>query len=92
MTDDSLDRALAPKGKNSLTIRLAEVAVFLRSDGTIHDYAHTDNRSSVLRGLLILNIAKPTKISGIDIELVGKSETSFPEGSRLFYSASSHKS
>jgi hypothetical protein len=91
MVDDSLDKALSPKGTNSLTIRLAEAAVFLRSDGAIHDYAHVDNRSSVLRGLLILNIAKPTKISGIDIELIGKSETSFPEGSQTLHSASSHK-
>ncbi|XP_006461271.1 hypothetical protein AGABI2DRAFT_185545 [Agaricus bisporus var. bisporus H97] len=77
---DSLDKDLAPKGKNSLTIRLTEAAVFLRSDGTIHDHAHPGNRSSVLRGLLILNIAKPTRISGIDIELIGKSEISIPEG------------
>ncbi|KXN87481.1 Arrestin-related trafficking adapter 3 [Leucoagaricus sp. SymC.cos] len=76
----TLDQDLAPKSKNSLTIRLTESAVFLRSDCSIHDNAHTEERASILRGLLILNLAKPTKISGIEIELVGKTETAWPEG------------
>lgn len=74
------DKELIPKGKNSLAIRLTEAAVFLRSDGSIHTDVHNEDRSSVLRGLLILNLAKPTKISGIEIELVGKSDTTLPEG------------
>ncbi|KAF5355180.1 hypothetical protein D9756_005473 [Leucocoprinus leucothites] len=75
-----LDEGLTLKSKNSLTIRLTESAVFLRSDGSIHSNVHAEDRSSVLRGLLILNLAKPTKISGIEIELIGKTETSWPEG------------
>ncbi|KAJ3565551.1 hypothetical protein NP233_g7559 [Leucocoprinus birnbaumii] len=71
---------LTPKDKNSLAIRLTESAVFLRSDGSIRNNAHSEDRSSVLRGLLILNLAKPTKISGIEIELVGKTESAWPEG------------
>jgi hypothetical protein len=74
------DKDLTPKAKNSLAIRLTESAVFLRSDGSIHNNAHSEDRSSMLRGLLILNLVKPTKISGIEIELIGKTETAWSEG------------
>lgn len=34
----------------------------------------------MVRGLLTLNIVKPIKISSIEIELTGKTNTSWPEG------------
>lgn len=75
---------LIPKGKNSLTIRLTESAVFLRSDSSTHHRVRTEDRPALLRGLLILNLAKPTRISGIDVELVGKAEAAWPEGKRPY--------
>ncbi|KAF8229035.1 hypothetical protein L208DRAFT_1364283 [Tricholoma matsutake] len=65
--------------KNPLTIRLTESAVFLRSDGTSRQ-PHDDSRPSMLRGLLILELAKPTKISSIELELVASAVASWPEG------------
>ncbi|KAF9451533.1 hypothetical protein P691DRAFT_699236 [Macrolepiota fuliginosa MF-IS2] len=76
----SSDKDLIPKDKNSVTIRLTESAVFLRSDSSTHHRIHTEEQPSVLRGLLILNLAKPTKISRIDVELMGKTEMAWPEG------------
>lgn len=65
--------------KNSLTIRLTESAVFLRSDGTGRQ-PRDDSRPSMLRGLLTLDLAKPTRITSIELELVASSVVSWPEG------------
>ncbi|KAL0955875.1 hypothetical protein HGRIS_002074 [Hohenbuehelia grisea] len=64
--------------KNSLSIRLAESAVFLRTN----DFTgrSRDSRPALLRGLLVLEIVKPTRISSIDIHLTAKSSTAWPEG------------
>ncbi|CAK5281850.1 unnamed protein product [Mycena citricolor] len=72
--------------KNSLSIRLTESAVFLRTDennarrrrNPAHAAAQTP--TSVLRGLLTLSLVKPTKIKSIDIQLQARSSTSWPEG------------
>ncbi|KAJ6631582.1 hypothetical protein B0H10DRAFT_1772333 [Mycena sp. CBHHK59/15] len=71
--------------KNSLTIRLTEAAVFLRTTennarrrSPANDPA--DAPPSMLRGLLTLNIVKPVKITSIDLELQAKTSTSWPEG------------
>jgi hypothetical protein len=69
--------------KNSLSIRLAESAVFLRSD-----YTHsrrpsesvTSSRDSLLRGLLVLDLAKPTRITNIEVQLTAVAAFSCPEG------------
>ncbi|KAF8911495.1 hypothetical protein CPB84DRAFT_1761971 [Gymnopilus junonius] len=58
------------KRTNSLSIRLTESAVFLRTDGVPQrrNAASPDTRSSMLRGLLILDLVKPTKITSIEVE------------------------
>ncbi|KII95641.1 hypothetical protein PLICRDRAFT_129539 [Plicaturopsis crispa FD-325 SS-3] len=67
--------------KNSLTIRLTESVVFLRSaDFSGRRSNAADSQPSMLRGLLVLNIAKPTRISSIELELQGNSTTSWPDG------------
>ncbi|GLB37733.1 putative cyclin binding protein [Lyophyllum shimeji] len=66
--------------KNPLTIRLTESAVFLRSDGTGRRNHGRESRPSLLRGLLVLELAKPTRITSIELELVAKSSTAWPEG------------
>ncbi|KAG5220310.1 Arrestin-C domain-containing protein [Salix suchowensis] len=65
-------------GKNTLSIRLAESAVFLRTN----DFTgrSRDSRPALLRGLLVLDLVKPTKISSIELELTAKTSTSWPEG------------
>ena len=72
------------KKANSLSIRLVESAVYLRSSAPQarrrrgnHD---PDSRTSVLRGLLVLDLVKPTKITSIDVELVATTDTAWPEG------------
>lgn len=77
------------KNKNSLSIRLTESVVFLRTTDTIGRRSSTEGTPSVLRGLLVLNLVKPTRITSIEIELQGKVVTSWPEGvsslSKRFY-------
>ncbi|KAJ7125134.1 hypothetical protein C8R44DRAFT_830961 [Mycena epipterygia] len=72
--------------KNTLTIRLTEAAVFLRTDENNARRRNPANavpdtqKSSMLRGLLTLTIVKPVKITSIELELQAKSSTSWPEG------------
>ncbi|KAI0368997.1 hypothetical protein BV20DRAFT_1044663 [Pilatotrama ljubarskyi] len=68
--------------KNSLDIRLAESVVFLRAgDATGRQRnLQADAPPGMVRGLLVLNLAKPTRITSIEIELVGKTVTAWPEG------------
>ncbi|THH13670.1 hypothetical protein EW146_g6579 [Bondarzewia mesenterica] len=67
--------------KNNLSICLTESVVFLRSSNfTGRRHSASDSPSAVLRGLLTLNLAKPTRISSIEIEFQGKSSTNWPEG------------
>ncbi|KAF9243175.1 hypothetical protein BU15DRAFT_60029 [Melanogaster broomeanus] len=54
--------------QNSLSIRLTEPVVFLRSS------------EAVVRGLLTLTLAKPTKVSGIELALQGKAATRWIQG------------
>lgn len=65
--------------KNTLSIKLTESVVFLRiSNPTGRDQENA--APAMVRGLLTLNIVKPTRISSIEIELQGKATTSSFEG------------
>lgn len=66
--------------KNSLSIRLAESVIFLRADPSGRNRNLPDAPPAVLRGLLTLTLVKPTKISSIEVELVCKTSTAWPEG------------
>ncbi|KAJ6497646.1 hypothetical protein C8R45DRAFT_1093994 [Mycena sanguinolenta] len=70
--------------KNTLTIRLTEAAVFLRTSENNARRRNpadvSDSRPSMLRGLLTLDIVKPIKVKSIELELQAKSSTSWPEG------------
>jgi hypothetical protein len=69
--------------RNTLCIRLTESVVFLRtSDPTGRDHNQENAAPAMVRGLLTLNIVKPTRISSIEIELQGKATTSSFEGTR----------
>ncbi|KAG5644953.1 hypothetical protein DXG03_007323 [Asterophora parasitica] len=63
---------------NPLTIRLTESAVFLRSSGWRN--RDQESRPSMLRGLLVMELSKPTRITSIKLDLVARSCTSWPEG------------
>jgi len=70
------------KEKSRLTIRLAEPVIYLK-DVDFSGRCRTHNElslPSMLRGILVLHLSKPTKISSIDIELTAKSCTRYPEG------------
>jgi len=74
------------KKENCLSIRLAESAIFLPTDGALSrrgNAAAPPGRNSLLRGLLVLDLVKPTKISSIDVELSAITSTAWPEG--VFY-------
>ncbi|EGN91882.1 hypothetical protein SERLA73DRAFT_80061 [Serpula lacrymans var. lacrymans S7.3] len=80
--------------KNTLAIRLTESVVYLRTnDPTGRRRTQDDVAPSMIRGLLTLNIAKPTRISSIELELQGKVTTSWPEGvgARRIEVTESHK-
>lgn len=72
-----------PATKNTLDIRLTESVVFLRGgDGTGRHRSGTQPNAppALIRGLLTLTLVKPTKISSIEVELLGKTSTAWPEG------------
>lgn len=73
---------MAGQKKNTLTIKLADPVVYLKDvDFTGRRRTHNENSPhSMLRGILVLDIVKPTRISSIEIELQGKSLTAWPEG------------
>lgn len=77
-----LELTESPKSKNnSLSIRLTESAVFLSTDGhTPVTGRNFEERSTLLRGLLILQLAKPTKIKSIDVELIATASSAWQEG------------
>jgi hypothetical protein len=66
---------------NSLSLALVESALFLRA---IHLHrtpsSHDNAPPAILRGLLVLSLAKPTRISSIQAELVAESVTVWTEG------------
>lgn len=82
----------AQKKHNALNIRLTESAVFLPVDTFAPSRRHTrqsEYRTSTLRGLLVLDLVKSTRISSIDIELTAMTSTAWPEGAS-FSSLFSH--
>jgi len=68
--------------KNSLSISLTESVVFLRSvDVSTHRPTTRENTPpSILRGLLILSLVKPTRISSIKVDFIGQSVTTWTKG------------
>lgn len=68
--------------KSKLTIRLAEPVIYLKDvDFSGRHRTHNEvSPPSMVRGILVLNLSKPTKICSIDIELTAKSATHYPEG------------
>ncbi|KAE9392952.1 hypothetical protein BT96DRAFT_999921 [Gymnopus androsaceus JB14] len=74
------DSSHAGPSKNTLSIRLAESAVFLRTNDSTGRNRYNDSRPTMLRGLLTLELVKPTRINRIVLELAAKSITVWPEG------------
>lgn len=70
--------------KNTLSIHLAESAVFLRTDYSNNSRRNSSpssfSRDGMLRGLVVLDLVKPTKITRIDVELTATTSTACPEG------------
>jgi hypothetical protein len=70
------------KEKSKLSIRLAEPVIYLK-DVDFSGRRRTHNElspPSIVRGILVLHLSKPTKICSIGIELSAKSSTRYPEG------------
>ncbi|KAF6760212.1 hypothetical protein DFP72DRAFT_883531 [Ephemerocybe angulata] len=67
--------------KSALSIRLTESAVFLRTDGPSgRPHRNAETRNSLVRGLLVLELAKPTKIESVELELIATAATAWPDG------------
>jgi hypothetical protein len=68
--------------KSKLTIRLAEPVIYLKDvDFSGRHRTHNElSPPSLVRGILVLHLSKPTKISSIVVELTAKSSTRHPEG------------
>ena len=70
--------------KNALSIRLTESVVFLRGaslNGNLRARRDLEvPQQAMLRGLLTFEVNKPTRVSSIELSLVGKTKTSWPEG------------
>ena len=65
----------------SLDIRLTEAVVFLRTvDTAARRPLPNPDAPSVVRGLLTLDLPKPTRISSIELELVAKTNNNWSEG------------
>ena len=66
---------------NSLSLALAESALFLRA---VHVHrtpsSHDNAPPAILRGLLVLSLAKPTRVSSIVVELIAESVAIWTEG------------
>jgi hypothetical protein len=75
---------MSSKTKTSLSIRLTESVVLLRTDARNRpsDPDSPSQSSGLIRGLLVLNLSKPTKISSIEVMLEGKGRNSWTEGAR----------
>ena len=69
--------------KNAVSIRLNESAIFLRTDGPSARRTNNETRNSMLRGLLVLDLVKPMKITSIDVQLTAMTSTAWPEGKFL---------
>lgn len=75
----------ASASKNGLTLKLAESAVFLRSQGNLRRRAPRSaaplvDSPGILRGLLVLKLEKPIKVSSILVDLTCTSTATWAEG------------
>ncbi|KAJ3875604.1 hypothetical protein F5051DRAFT_58612 [Lentinula edodes] len=77
--------------KNTLSIRLAESAVFLRTNDLTGRNRYGDSRPTYLRGVVQLELVKPTRISRIVLELGAKVGTIWPEAHVTRDLVESHK-
>jgi arrestin-related trafficking adapter 3/6 len=72
----------------SLAIRLTEPVVFLRGDhsnpkrGLLYGNDSEPAPPAIVRGLLVLTLDKPTKISSIEVEIEGKCTSEWIEGGK----------
>lgn len=71
--------------KNSVSLRLTEPVIFLRSGSDSASRRRRRGRAeyppALLRGLLTLKLVKPTKIKSIEVEFEGLTRTDWPDGS-----------
>ncbi|KAK1220808.1 hypothetical protein PQX77_016379 [Marasmius sp. AFHP31] len=79
-TTASTSKSRPTRRQNSLSIHLAESVVFLRTNDATGRNRYGDSQTSIVRGLLVLDVVKPMKISAIELELTAKSATAWPEG------------
>ncbi|KAL1749155.1 hypothetical protein HDZ31DRAFT_79244 [Schizophyllum fasciatum] len=66
--------------KSHVHVRLNESALFLRVPSDPESVDEAPPASSSVRGLLIVHLVKPARISSIDVELVGTSKVQWPDG------------
>lgn len=70
--------AVTGGGTTSLSISLAEPVLFLT--GGFDSHEPQGERPTMLRGTLMVKLAKPSKLKAITLQFCGKSRTEWPEG------------
>jgi hypothetical protein len=64
-------------GGVTMTIQLAEPVLFLQG---LDQNEYISRTPAMLRGSLILRVAKPTKIRAVTLTFIGRARTEWPEG------------
>lgn len=75
------DRPIATATGVSCSILLDEPHVYLT--GFDHDRNHPPNSTAMIRGTLVLDVTKSTKIKTVTLTFVGKARTEWPEGTYI---------
>ncbi|KAJ4362356.1 hypothetical protein N0V83_010449 [Neocucurbitaria cava] len=71
------EKPVASGGGVSVNIALTEPVLFLRG---FEQAEHAERSTAMLRGSLVLKIAKPAKLKAITLKFRGKATTKWPEG------------
>jgi hypothetical protein len=66
--------------KASLNICLIEPVIFVARPRRVRGEETLSTQSAILRGLLVLKLPKPSKITSVEVFLEGRSKTEWPEG------------
>lgn len=75
------EKPLASSGGITMSIQLAEPHAYLT--GFDHDgrgHSGSQNTTAIIRGKLVLNVTKPSKLKSVTLSFCGKARTEWPEG------------
>lgn len=77
---DLADKPVASTAGVSCSIILAEPYVYLNGFDLAAHTPSSQNSTAMIRGKLVLNVTKSTKIKAVTLSFCGKARTEWPEG------------